>query len=89
LNRLALDERLEGEIAHTHLEDSSLHVFMSDRDARKVIEANWGQRFPPLNFPSGWIMVYAPMNNTEVDIVEQIVRAAATWITGIGILEGN
>ncbi|KAE8363920.1 fungal-specific transcription factor domain-containing protein [Aspergillus caelatus] len=71
------------EIAHAHPADNSLHVLLSPADARTVNEAAWGLRFAvPSMVPLGWIMVYAPRNSEEVDIVSQVVRAAIQWTTG-------
>lgn len=74
---------IDREIAHAHPSDCSLHVWVSNTDARKVIEAGWGQRFPLPPAPAGWIMVYAPRNESEMDVIEDIVKAAAHWATGI------
>jgi hypothetical protein len=53
------------EIAHVHPSDNSLHVLMSLVDARAVVEAGWGQRFPlnPHRFqwnwvPEGWVRTF-------------------------------
>ncbi|KAE8315938.1 fungal-specific transcription factor domain-containing protein [Aspergillus transmontanensis] len=71
------------EIAHAHPADNSLHVLLSPADARTVIEAAWGRRFAvPSMVPPGWIMVYAPRNSEEVELVSQIVRAGIQWTTG-------
>ncbi|RAL12526.1 uncharacterized protein BO97DRAFT_58943 [Aspergillus homomorphus CBS 101889] len=83
LNPLAGDRILSYEIAHTHPAENSLHVWLSDVDAREVIEKGWGQRFPLPAVPQGWVMVYAPRDEGEMDIVEWIVRAAARWVTGV------
>ena len=85
LNPVADDRVLQREIAHAHPVDNSLHVWLSDRDARAVIEAGWGQRFPLTFVQSGWVMVYAPREEAEVDIVERIVRAGVAWVTGVEI----
>jgi len=77
--------RLDKEIAHAHPSENSLHVWLSNLDARKVIEAGWGQRFPLPMTPTGFIMVYAPRNSSEMDVVEDIVRASAHWATGVAI----
>ncbi|KAF2101267.1 hypothetical protein NA57DRAFT_35897, partial [Rhizodiscina lignyota] len=83
LNPIAKDRMLNHEIAHAHPADNSLHVWLSEVDARKVIEANWGQRFPLTFVQKGWTMVYAPRNDEELAVVEQIVKAGAEWITGV------
>ncbi len=79
------DPILDHEIAHAHPADDSLHVWLSDPDARTVIEAGWGQRFPLTFVKSGWMMVYAPRNLDEVEMVEEIVRAGIAWITGVEV----
>lgn len=86
LNVQAREDRLlDREIAHAHPADNSLHVWLSGPDARKVIEAGWGQRFPLPFVRSGWTMVYAPRNEAEMDVVERIVKAGVAWVTGMEI----
>lgn len=79
------NSRIDKEIAHSHPSENSLHVWLSNPDARKVIEAGWGQRFCLPTTPSGLIMVYAPRNSSEMDVVEDIVKASAHWATGVAI----
>jgi hypothetical protein len=44
------------EIAHVHLADNSLHMYLSPLDARAVIESEWGERFPVKELgPPGWV----------------------------------
>ncbi|RSH93053.1 hypothetical protein EHS25_007406 [Saitozyma podzolica] len=75
------------EIAHVHLADNSLHMYLSPLDARAVIESEWGERFPVKELgPPGWVMVYAPRDNAEVDVVESIMKAAVEWVTGAILL---
>ncbi len=76
---------LDGEIAHAHPAENSLHVWLSEPDAKAVIEAGWGQRFPLKFVPRGWVMVYAPRTNAEVDIITEIVRAGIGWVTGLAV----
>lgn len=79
------DTLLKREIAHAHPSDNSLHVWMSEADARKVVETGWGERFP-LGFVSkGWVMIYAPRSGEEVDVVVGIVRAGVGWVTGVEV----
>ncbi|KAK5653621.1 hypothetical protein OQA88_8650 [Cercophora sp. LCS_1] len=79
------DKQLAREIAHAHPADNSLHVWLSGPDARKVIEARWGQRFPLSFVNSGWTMVYAPRTDAEMAVVERIVKAGVAWVTGVEI----
>ncbi|KAH8673337.1 hypothetical protein BX600DRAFT_508614 [Xylariales sp. PMI_506] len=76
------DPILRREIAHAHPAEHSLHAFLSPADARKVVEAEWGQRFSLPHVNPGWVMVYAPRNEAELEVVERIVRAAVGWVTG-------
>lgn len=71
------------EIAHVHPADGSLHVWLSEADARIVVEKGWGQRFPLPFIPRGFVMVYAPRTMEEVDVVEKIVRAGIAWVSGV------
>lgn len=85
LNPIAEDKILNHEIAHAHPAENSLHVWLSDTDARTVIEAGWGLRFPLTFVKSGWTMVYAPRDEGELKVVEDIVKAGVEFITGVGI----
>jgi len=77
------DKVLAREVAHAHPADNSLHVWLSGLDARNVMEAGWGQRFPLPFVRSGWTMVYAPRNDDEMDVVEKIVKAGIAWVAGV------
>lgn len=79
-----------GELAHVHeTGDHSLHVVLSPADAKKVIDAGWGQRhalagWRPLggklekiiDLPSTYLIIYTPRTAEEINIVLEIVRAA-------------
>ncbi|GAB1320989.1 hypothetical protein MFIFM68171_11199 [Madurella fahalii] len=39
-------EQWEGEIAHVHVADGSVHVVLHPEDIKTVIEAGWGERHP-------------------------------------------
>ncbi|KAJ5982222.1 hypothetical protein N7451_012322 [Penicillium sp. IBT 35674x] len=68
------------EIAHIHPVGNSLHMLLSPADACTIVEASWGRRFPdPTSVPSGWIMVYAPRDLEEVELVQCMVEAAVRW----------
>lgn len=82
------DAVLGDEIAHVHPQDNSLHVWLTQADARKVVEAGWGQRFPLSSLDScdeGFIFVYAPVTMLEVDVIEQIIQAGIANLTGIEV----
>ncbi|OJJ33510.1 hypothetical protein ASPWEDRAFT_43558 [Aspergillus wentii DTO 134E9] len=74
---------LGGEIAHVHPSECSLHLLLSAEDARTVLEANWGKRFPIYWItPPGWIMLYAPRNEEELELVSRVVDAAVQFAKG-------
>lgn len=73
---------LQGEVGHAHPADASLHVWLSEGDAHRVVEGGWGERFPLAFVDKGWVMVYAPTTHAEVDVVESIMRAAIGWVCG-------
>lgn len=79
-----------GEIVHAHPSDGSLHTTLHPADAKTVLDAGWGERHPIARggwferfVPGGFIMVYAPRNDEEIEIVLRIVKAAA-WFVGGG-----
>jgi hypothetical protein len=82
LNPVARDGVLDHEIGHAHPSDGSLHLWLSDRDAREVIEKGWGVRFCLTFVNRGWVMAYAPTNPDEVKVIESIMRAAASYVCG-------
>jgi hypothetical protein len=79
------DRQLDYEIGHAHPADNSLHLWLSEADARKIIEARWGQRFCLPHVQKGWTMVYAPRNAEELELIEEFVRASVRWVTGVAI----
>jgi hypothetical protein len=79
------DRILTSEIAHAHPADSSFHVWLSEADAKTVVEKGWGLRFPLSFVDKGWVMVYAPRTMAEVDVVEQIVKAGIGNVAGVKV----
>lgn len=58
-------------------------------DARVILEKGWGQRHPLSGggwmmayVPREFVMIYAPRDRTELDVVCRIIEAAAFWVTG-------
>ncbi|KAH8705565.1 hypothetical protein BGW36DRAFT_393147 [Talaromyces proteolyticus] len=88
----------KGEVSHIHgTSDHSVHVILSPADAKKVIEANWGQRHAlsgakvlfgtfelPWVFaiPSTYLLIYAPRSEEEVKVVMEIVKGGVRYMTG-------
>lgn len=76
---------LGSEIAHAHPREGSLHVWLTQRDARTVVEKGYGERFPLVFIDKGWTMVYAPRTQKEVDVVELIIKAGIANIAGVEV----
>jgi len=79
-----------GEICHAHPSDGSMHMTLHPADARVVLEAGWGERHPLARggwfekfVPEGFVMVYAPRREEEVDVLVRIVEAGA-WYVDLG-----
>ncbi|KAF4996802.1 hypothetical protein FGRMN_4278 [Fusarium graminum] len=77
-------KRTKGEIAHMHGSDGSMHVNLAPKDAKLVLERGWGQRHPLSGtiLYLGNVMVYAPRNEEELEVVESITRAGARFMVG-------
>ncbi|KAL1962855.1 hypothetical protein VTN77DRAFT_9130 [Rasamsonia byssochlamydoides] len=81
-----------GEICHAHPCDGSLHLTLHPADVKLILERGWGERHPlawdsswwwkAKIVPPGFVMIYAPRDEKELDCVVQIVRAAAWWVSG-------
>ena len=70
------------EIYHTHTTEGSSHALLSPADAKLVIQRGWGERHGlsgKLRIPLSFVMIFAPRSDTEVQIIERIVRAAAQY----------
>ena len=78
----ARNKILSGEVGHAHPSDRSLHVWLSEGDARRVVENGWGERFPLTFVDKGWVLVYAPRTMEEARTVEEIMKAGVGWVTG-------
>lgn len=79
------DKMLTTEIAHAHPAEGSLHVWLTQADAKTVVAKGWGLRFPLTFIDKGWTMVYAPRTMAEVDVVEKIVKAGIANIAGVEV----
>ncbi len=75
-----------GEVGHIHPSDGSMHITLSPSDAKKVLEAGWGELHSlagdggPLPFT--YLMIYSPRNKEELAVVEQILNAAVRYHAG-------
>jgi hypothetical protein len=85
----AINATCRGEVVHVHHSDRSMHMNLHPDDAKVVLEKGWGQRHPLARggwlgryVPREFIMVYAPRDLTELDVVCRIIEAAGFWVSG-------
>ena len=72
------------EFAHVHL-DGSLHASLEPELARAAVDAGWATPHPWANQRPGWegfVMIYTPMNNHELDVVYRLVIDSFEFVTG-------
>ncbi len=75
------------EFAHIHpAVDGSFHMMLEPSDAELVLERGWGE--PHLlartgRVPPNTLMIYAPRDEAEVDIVLQIAKAAYRYASNV------
>ena len=62
-------------------------------DAKIVLEAGWGERHPLSRggrferfVPAGFVMIYAPRDEADIETVMRIIEAA-TWFVGGGEMQ--
>ena len=74
------------EFAHLHPEpDQSLHMMLPPQLAAEAIEAGWAEQHPVARrglIPANAVMVYAPRDDEERGVVEQLVRASHAFARG-------
>lgn len=83
---LANPEAIVGgrEFAHLH-PDGSLHAPLEPNLARAAVSAGWATPHPwATQRPSfaGFVMIYTPQTQEELEIVIELVRASYTYATG-------
>ena len=76
--------RSRGEITHIHESEGSAHAMLSYADCREVIRKGWGERHPLSGsiIPLGYIFLYAPESDADIEVVKSIMNAAISFMTG-------
>ena len=79
-------QRLLGgrEFAHLHA-DGSLHAFLPPKLAQHAIEQEWGTWHPWARQNPGWdgfIMIYTPSTDAELNVVISLVTRSYEFVTG-------
>lgn len=74
------------EFAHLHPgPDQSLHMMLPPDLAEEAIEAGWAEQHPVARrglIPANAVMVYAPRDDAEREVVEELVRASHAYARG-------
>jgi Family of unknown function (DUF5519) len=85
-----LGQRCGGEACHAHPSDGSLHLTLHPEDEAVVLKSGWGELHPLSRggwltrfVPQRFMMVYAPRDEEELELVLEIVRAAVWWVGGV------
>lgn len=75
-----LARQSDGEVAHIHPVDGSMHMIFSPSDAKKIVENGWGERHPLAGvrprIPNTYLLIYAPRDLDELRVVNQFLKAA-------------
>ena len=84
--KLARPEAIVGgrEFAHLH-PDGSLHASLHSKTAKIAIDEGWAVLHPWANRREGWegfVMIYTPQTNAELDVVFRLVQSSYTYVTG-------
>ncbi len=77
------------EFAHLH-PDGSLHASLSPEVGRQAVEAGWATLHPWAGRRSAWagfVMIYTPQNEAELEVVVELVASAYTHVTGLSLTE--
>lgn len=72
------------EFAHVH-PDGSLHASLDPKIAQAAIEAGWAISHPWSEQREGWqgfVMIYTPLSEQELDVVAQLVTSSYNYVTG-------
>ncbi|KIW49072.1 hypothetical protein PV05_10786 [Exophiala xenobiotica] len=85
----------EGELGHIH-GDASMHLYFSPADAKVIIEKGWAERHRCARTQPWWLggkkykwkigesflIVYAPRDEEELEVLQILIRASARFMTG-------
>lgn len=69
------------EFSHLHL-DGSIHVCLPEQDIESVLQAKWGEPHPYKKHGVNEILVYAPQDDTQMQVLQQVIIASYEYVTG-------
>jgi hypothetical protein len=68
------------EFAHLH-KDGSIHVCLPERDIEVVLVTKWGEPHPYKKHGVNEILVYAPQNKEEMEVLKRVIVASYEYLT--------
>jgi len=89
----AVGRTVSREISHIHATgEYSAHVVLSPRDAKRVIDAGWGQLHPLAGvkankvlrgrmLPKCYVLLYTPRDENEIAVLLEIIKASVGYMT--------
>ena len=75
-----------------------MHLALHPADVKIVLEKSWGERHPLARgrtwwwhapVPRGFMIIYGPRDEVELQQVKSIIRAAAWWVSGVDSRKGK
>jgi hypothetical protein len=76
------------EFAHIHpLPDGSLHAALPPEVAEEAVERGWAEQHPAARLgyiPANVVMIYAPRNEQELEIVLELLKESRRYAAGDG-----
>lgn len=69
------------EFAHLHL-DGSIHVCLPEEDVNAIYQAKWGEPHPYKEHGVNEILVYAPQDEDEMEVLKEVIIASYEYVTG-------
>lgn len=76
------------EFAHLH-EDGGLHLVMDEEDEQEVIGKGWGLHHPWKNRGVNEILVFAPRDDREINILKPVIEASYRFATRHAVSGGT
>ncbi len=74
---------IEREFAHIHpMPDGSLHAALPPEVAQEAVEKGWAEQHPVARMPQNVVMIYAPRNAEEIEVVAGLVVEAYRYAGG-------
>ena len=74
---------IEREFAHIHpMPDGSLHAALPPEVAQEAIRKGWAEQHPVARMPHNVVMVYAPRDAREIEVVTGLVAEAYRYAGG-------